>query len=178
MAVLGVNYEMDNGMVTGMGGLLMSKGVGKVAMAIAQKYRASYLQASIERGEADARFNELAPGRIREVFSKAKIVNDVAVLKDLDSGRVNPRQAARVEVTGAYEGKDDKTAVRREVGRQGHTYFRRVGGLPLSSPVTIEFGSRYNEGTRGNRPDFRILLNALRAQAVATVGMDLANDSE
>lgn len=175
MAILNVTYQPDNNIVTGMGGLLLSNGTAKVAMAIAQRYRAKYLAASIEVAEGDARSEQLAPGRIRELFSKAKIVPDIDVLTDLTTGHRNARRSARVEVTGAYEGKDEKTGTPKRVyNRMGQAYIRMVGGLPKSSPVTIEFGSHYNEGTRGDRPDFRVLANALRAQAAATVGMDLA----
>lgn len=151
-------YVPDNNMVTGMGGLLMSNPVKTVAMAFAQKYRV-YLAASMAVAEADAAGEELPPGRITELFSRAKAVPTVTVLKDLNTGHINPRRSANVEVTGAYEGKDKAT------------------GFPKSSPVTIEFGSHYNEGTKGDRPDYRVMLNALRAQAAATRGMDLAGDA-
>lgn len=155
MALLNLTYKADNGMVKGMGGLMMGNGTSKVAMAIAQKY-AKFLAASALIAEADAKGEELAPGRITEVFSKGKAVPSVAIL--LHDGHVNPRRSARYEVTGAYEGKD------------------KVSGYPKSSPVTIEFGSHYNEGTKGDRPDFRVMARALRAQSFATIGMDLAND--
>lgn len=151
-------YVPDNNVATGMGGLLMSNPVKTVAMAFAQKYR-KYLVASMAVAEADAAGNELPPGRITELFSQARAVPTVSVLKDLSSGHVNPRRAANVEVTGAYEGKDKAT------------------GFPKSSPVTIEFGSHYNEGTKRDRPSYHVMLNALRAQAAATRGMDLAKDA-
>ena len=141
-------YVADNSMATGMGGLMMGPGTLKVAAAIARKYRA-YLAASVAIAEADATGHELPPGRIAELFSKSHITHRTALLKDLSSGHLNPRRAANVEVTGAYEGKDKAT------------------GFPKSSPVTIEFGSHYNEGTRGDRPDYRVMLRALRAQAAA-----------
>lgn len=158
MALLYVDYKPDNGLVRGMGGLMMGNGTAKVAMAIAQKY-AKYLTASALIAEADARGEELAPGRIIEAFSRAngKATPSVAVIND--GGHINPRRTARYEVTGAYEGKDP------------------ASGFPKSSPVTIEFGSHYNEGTKGDRPDFRVMLNALRSQSVVTRGMNLAKDA-
>ena len=151
-------YVPDNSMGIGMGGLLMGPGTLKVATAVARKYRA-YLAVAIAVAEADAAGEELPPGRITELFSKSHITHQTAVIKDLSSGHLNPRRAASVEVTGAYEGKDKAT------------------GFPKSSPVTIEFGSHYNEGTKGDRPDYRVMLNALRAQAAATRGMNLAKDA-
>src|SRR5699024_3397166 len=93
------------------------------------------------------------PGRITEVFSKSSVVPTTEILMEV--GHLNPRRAARVEATGAYEGKDKAT------------------GFPKSSPVTIEFGSHYNEGTRGDRPDYRVMLQALLAQAAGIVGMNV-----
>ncbi len=175
MAILNVTYQPDNNMIDGMGAILVGGGTSRVALAIAQRYRAKFLAASIEVAEGDARSEQLAPGRIRELFSKAKLVPEVVLLKDLSSGHINPRRAYRVEVTGAYEGKDEKTGTPKRVyNRMGQAYIRMVGGLPKSSPVTIEFGSHYNEGTRGDRPDFRVLANALYAQAAVTVGMNVA----
>lgn len=156
MALLHLTYKPDNGLVKGMGGLMMGNGTQKVAMAIAQKY-AKFLAASALIAEADAKGAELAPGRITEVFSKGHATPSVAVIND--GGHVNPRRSARYEVTGAYEGKD------------------KVSGFPKSSPVTIEFGSHYNEGTKSDRPDFRVMLNALRSQSIVTRGMNLAKDA-
>ena len=150
-------YVPDNSMGIGMGGLLMGRGTLKVATAVARKYRA-YLAVAVAVAEADAAGEELPPGRITELFSKSYITHHSLLLKDL-AGHVNPRRSANVNVTGAYEGKDKAT------------------GFPKSSPVTIEFGSHYNEGTKGDRPSYHVMLNALRAQAVATRGMNLAKDA-
>lgn len=148
-------YVPDNSLATGMGGLMMGRGTLKLALAVARKYRA-YLAVSAAVAEGDAAGNELPPGRITEVFSKSSVVPTTEIL--MEDGHLNPRRAARVEVTGAYEGKDKAT------------------GFPKSSPVTIEFGSHYNEGTRGDRPDYRVMLRALRAQAAATVGMNVGRE--
>lgn len=155
MAILRLTYQPNNNMVDGMGALMVGPGTLKVAKAVARKYL-GFLAVSMAVAEADAAGEELPPGRITELFSKAHVQNDMALL--VEDGHANWRRAAKVTVTGAYEGKDKAT------------------GFPKSSPVTIEFGSHYNEGTRGDRPDFRVMANALRAQSLVTKGMNLAKD--
>lgn len=156
MAMLHVTYKPDNGMVKGMGGLMMSNGTQTVAMAIAQSLRKHVLAAAVI-AEGDARFYDTAPGRILEVFSKSYVRPIVEVLND--GGHWNPRRAARYEVTGRYEGKDED-------------------GRPKSSPVTLEFGSHYNEGTKQDRPDYRVLGRAVAALAASRPGIDLGMSDE
>lgn len=151
MALLHVTYKPDNGLVKGMGGLMMSNGTQKVAMAVAQSLR-KYVLASALAAEGSATQNEIPPGRITEVFSKLDVKPIVSVIND--GGHVNPRRAARAGVTGQYEGKDKAT------------------GFPKSAPVTLEFGSHYNEGTKRDRPALHVLKKAVESMAAARPGMD------
>lgn len=145
-----VVYKPDNGLVTGMGGLLMSAGTAKVAYLVARNYgRALAAQAALS--EAEARGAELPPGRITKLFSRPTYQPAVSVINDL--GHANMRRTERVEVTGNYEGKDQST------------------GFPKSSPVTIELGSHYNEGTKQDRPALRVMGRALAKFAATHPGI-------
>lgn len=147
---LRVTYKEDHGMIDGFGGLLRGPGTASVAHAVGKIVKAAIVAQAVA---AEGRDKHLTPGRVVELFSN---VQTKEFLWRNPDKHPNPRRAVQLEVTGAYEGKD--------------------GDKVKSSPVTIEFGSKYNEGTPGDRPAQHIMGRALKKVSAAMVGMNIAGE--
>lgn len=148
---LRVTYKEDHGMIDGFGGLLRGPGTASVAQAVGKIVKAAIVAQAVA---AEGRDKHLTPGRVVELFSNVQTRD--FLWRNTKGKYPNPRRAVRLEVTGSYEGKD--------------------GDKVKSSPVTIEFGSEYNEGTPGDRPAQHIMGRALRKVSAAMVGMNVGGE--
>lgn len=137
-----IRYVADNGIVKGYGGLLLSPGVGRMSALIARRIGAMIRMSAIA-AEAEAAKYEIAPGHVVKAFSGLKYTASKFPIPY--NGKPNYRATTRIEATGSYEGNE--------------------GGVTRSSPVTLEFGSRYNEGTRTDRPALQVMGKAVQAFA-------------
>lgn len=144
-----VKYVADNSHAEGMGALLMSSGVAKVARRVAAQIAATVPMAAAAASAGSARQWSIAPGWILEAYSKLEIKESTAIL--VSGGHRNPRKAARIIVDTP----------------PGNT----SGGLVQSSALTLEFGSHYNEGTSTDRPALGVLGNATKAYAARNIGI-------
>lgn len=144
-----VKYVPDNSRAKGMGGLLMSQGVAKVARRYAMGIAATVPVAAAAASAGASRQWSIEPGWVLEAYSNLEIKESTATL--VSGGHRNPRKAARIIVDTP----------------PGNT----SGGLVQSSAVTLEFGSHYNEGTSTDRPALGVLGNAAKAYAARSIGI-------
>lgn len=137
MTSLNIRYKPDNNVITGMGGLMRGGELKGANYKMMRLLRGMIIANAIK---ADGNDIYLSPGRARELFSQVEFSNEMRTLRD--GIHRNKRWAGRISVTGSYEGKDGDDLVK-------------------SSPVTIEFGSKYNEGTPRDRPRQDVMRKAL-----------------
>lgn len=148
MTTVRVRYVADNGTVTGYGALLMGGGTQAVSAALAKKL-VGLIALSAAAAETEGRGYEIEPGHVVKAFSNIDLTPSIYTI--FDAGRPNPRRSTRVEVTG------------KDLGQRN--------GRARSSPVTLEFGSHYNEGTSSDRPALQVMGKALRLFAARRRGV-------
>lgn len=154
---LNIKYHPDNGPVKGFGGMMKDPQVAKVANSVGKIVKAAIIANGLA---AEGNDEFLTPGRVSELFGQeynpgsGKGVRQTRFMWKSAPPYNNPRPAVRLSVSGRYEGRfADRTV--------------------SSAPTTIEFGSKYNEGTPRDRPAQDIMGSALRKVAAAMPGVDL-----
>ena len=148
MAQVTVKYVPNNLPGVGYGGLLMGRGTQRVAATFASHYM-RFFAVTVAAAEAEAAGHQVAPGDVLAAFANMRRRADVRVIKD--GGYVNPRRSVTIEASRPYKGRSDS--------------------VTRSSSVTYEFGSKYNEGMRGDRPRLRPMGKAVIALAAAFPGV-------
>lgn len=131
----------------GFGGLLFSSRLYRVSTnSVARKIRAAItLAAAAAEGKAQASYIE--PGHVTKTFKSPSIERTLVPYK-LKTGHVNPRYGAKISVSGTTQPGDRD--------EEGFAYNLR------SDPIVLEAGSKYNEGSRTDRPALRIMANAAK----------------